>query len=191
MVDTRTSATIEAKDAARNSARNVIRMFSNQFRANMAIADEDLMCLQIRRRPQTLGRRRCPIHSPQLAFIATTPGRDTLRFRDVLVTNGKTRKKPYGAERLELFVAYVDEVQSMNAQPPDDARYVRSYRKSPIVVMHDKKYLGKAATYWGRWAGFNDDVGPWSLPVSLNHPGQSAESTAHKSVEVQPLKQAA
>jgi len=191
--DTRTSPAITAKNTARNAARNVIRMFANQFRANMAISDEDLTAIKVHRRPQTLSPRKCPTISPQLAFIATTPGSDTLRFRDAINICGESRKKPYGAERLELFVAYLDDQPFNGVQPPDDAKYLRSFRKNPIVVEHDKNHRGRKATYWGRWAGHNDDVGPWSLPVSLASPGQSAgaEPTAKKSADEQPLKQAA
>jgi hypothetical protein len=38
--------------------------------------------------------------------------------------------------------------------------------------------MGKRPTYWGRWVGFNGDVGPWSL--ALNTTSAAREARAEK-----------
>ena len=103
---TRTSGSVNAKDTARNALESVIRMYASQFRANMGISDESLLGIGVQRRPTRLQRRWCPASSPVLVLVGRTPGCDTLRYFDSLTP--ETKAKPYGADRLELFCAYVE-----------------------------------------------------------------------------------
>lgn len=184
---TRTAPTVNDKDTARNSCRNLLRMYANQFRAHMGISEQQLIAIGVRRRPNRLAKRKCPQTSPALTFQARTPGQDQLAFCDALDIGIGTKKKPHGAERLELFVAFGHERGGAGAGssglPPRDAIYLGSFRKSPILVSHDRWPHAKAdPTYWARWAGHNDDVGPWSHPVSLCSPGvrQAADDQSRK-----------
>ena len=96
-----------------------------------------------------------------------------------------TRKKPYGAERLELFAAYDHDLK--NGQlPPADVTYLGSFRKTPIEIPHSLHKREGEPTYWGRWAGHNDDVGPWSLPAKFQKDRSKAGSAKQDSAETNP-----
>lgn len=184
---TRTPSSVNDKDTKRNAAKGLIRMYANQFRANMGINDQALIEIGIRRRPTTLQRRRCPQSSPRLGFVATTPGVDVLTFADSLTPHA--RAKPFGAERLELFVAYLNERPKGSQVPPKDVRYVGWFRKNPINVPHDaeESAAGLRPTYWARWAGHNSgDFGPWSLPCSLAIATEQAAKKASETIEAKP-----
>lgn len=101
------------------------------------------------------------------------------------MTPGKA--KPHGAERLELVVAYLEKPRQGGQLPPKDARAVGSYRRNPISVAHDPEFAGMAPTYWARWAGFNDDVSPWSLPCSMEM-APAAKASDQSGTSGQPLK---
>jgi hypothetical protein len=180
---TRTPGAVNAKDTARNAARNLIRMYANQFRANMGITDQALIDIGLRRRPTSLSKRKCPMTSPLLNFQARTPGEDQLSFCDTFDFATGTRKKPYGAERLELYVAYGYQPEGSSNQPPRDRIHLGAFRKNPILVPHDPQADGKEPTYWARWAGHNDDVGPWSLPCSMSLERKKASEEQEKTSE--------
>jgi hypothetical protein len=189
---TRTEATVNAKDTARNACRNLLRMYAQQFRANMGISNDQLIAIGVHRRPSRLGKRQCPQTSPVINFQARTPGCDQLTFGDALDQGAGTKKKPYGAERLELFVAY-DHDLSGGQLPPSDAIYLGSFRKNPILVRHGEHAKDGEPTYWGRWAGHNDDVSPWSLPATLVKVRAQLQNANPTSAEAgdQPLRKAA
>jgi hypothetical protein len=180
---TRTPGMVNAKDTARNAARNLIRMYANQFRANMGIADQALIDIGLRRRPTSLSKRTCPMTSPALFFQVSAAGGDQLRFRDSLDILAKTNRKPYGAERLELYVVYGHKPVGSSSLPPRERIHLGAFRKNPILVPHDPLAEGKEPTYWARWAGHNDDVGPWSLPTSLKIAREKAKEEQKKTSE--------
>lgn len=170
---TRTPGNVSVKDTKRNQLESLIRMYAAQFRANMGISNASLIEVGVRRRPTKLQRRHCPASSPALVLVARTPGADTLRYFDSLTPN--TKAKPYGADRLELFCAYVE--RGCDVLPTvHDAQYIGSYRKNPIVVHHGFRLHTCEPVYWARWAGHNCDVGNFSLPCSMPIAAKMKES---------------
>jgi hypothetical protein len=163
--ETRATPFITRKDNARVSAEQIMRTYANILRANMGISDERLAQLHIYRRPSTLSRRSCPATSPLLNFVAAGVMADVLFFRDSMTP--KSRAKPPGAERLELFSAYLDEGAKYRGElPPENKKYEGSFKKNPINVPLDFSMGNRRPTFWARWAGFDGEVGPWSLPIS-------------------------
>ena len=181
---TRTKGTVDAKNEARNALRDLIRTFASQFRANMGISTQALIEVGVQRRPQTLGRRKCPQTSPAINLKARTPGHDELTYSDSLTLASGSGRKPHGAARLELFASY--DHDHKGELPPVDAIYLGSYRKSPIEVPHGAHLKDGEPTYWGRWAGHNDDVGPWSLPATFQKDRSKAGSAKQDSAETNP-----
>jgi hypothetical protein len=181
-IDTRTVPAILRKNNARVSAEQVMRTYAGLFRANMGISDENLVHLHIYRRPSTLSRRSCPATSPLLNFVAAGVMADVLFFRDSMTP--KSRAKPPGAERLELFSAYLDEGAKCSGElPPENKKYEGSFKKNPINVPLDFSMGNRRPTFWARWAGFDGEVGPWSLPISRAIAAE-AELKAARSGEV-------
>jgi hypothetical protein len=159
---TRTKVTIRERDELRAAITPLFTGYAQRIKLNDGISDPDKIAIGVRPRRRSRSRRSCPASSPTLNFIAAYAAVDRLHFGDS--TTSDSRAKPYGAERLELFVAYGDSGDS----PPsiDDARYLGSVRRNPIMVHRDPAQGDRPRTYWARWAGHNDDVGPWSLPAS-------------------------
>ena len=98
---------------------------------------------------------------PLLSIIGSLQGSQTLRFSDS--TTPDSRKKPFGADMLELRVAVAEEPVT----DLDLARPCGIYSKNPIGVAFPEEDNKKVATYWGRWANTKGQFGPWSLPVSM------------------------
>lgn len=163
---TRTRGMIFAKQDARSILQTLIEHVGADIRANLGVTDGDKIVIGVRPRNIAHKPRRCPGTSPLLNYIGSMPGIDELRYRD---TNTPTSKaKPRGAERLELWVAYSVPGMEGTKLRKEDARLVGSFKKNPIRVEQDAKRdvrldgTGKP-TYWARWAGFDGEVGPWSL----------------------------
>ncbi|HWB21049.1 MAG TPA: hypothetical protein VG711_12160 [Phycisphaerales bacterium] len=160
---TRTRGAIADKDDARSILENLCRGYAATIRANKGVVDSDKIAIGLRPTNPSRRKRRCPSVAPLLNWIGSLANLDQLFYRDL--NNGKGAK-PYGAERLELFVAY----SGVGEPKPkvSEAKFLGSYRKNPILVRHDAAMhdAGKLPTYFARWAGFNDDVSAWSLAAS-------------------------
>ena len=71
----------------------------------------------------------------------------------------------------------------------EDAKLVGSYKKSKMLIDTDldQEARGARPTYWGRWAGFHGDVGPWSLPLNTTIAAREARAKkANAAVEAKP-----
>jgi hypothetical protein len=191
---TRTEPVINEKNQIRQSVEQCFRAYAQQIKQNAGIGDDRKLTLGLRLDPRTLSRRKPPESSPRLHFMGSTPGVDHLRFADANMAN--SRAKPFLAERLELFVAYVSGPPK-HISPPPDARYLGSFKKNPIRVPHDlgggETPAGKAV-YWARWAGYGggfNNVGPWSLPCSMSIAAKQPKEIEVKDAAEQALKMAA
>src|SRR5262245_53289360 len=101
---TRTRPAIIAKDDARSILEHSIRAQGAFIRVNSGISDGDKIAIGVPPRNIAHKRRWCPSTPPLLNYIGSLPGMDQLVYHD---SNSPTSKgKPYGAERLELWVAY-------------------------------------------------------------------------------------
>lgn len=162
---TRTRSAICDKDDARSILRNCIRNYAAHIRANLGIIDGDKIGIGVRPRNIAHNRRRCPHNSPLLQIVGSPIG-----FNQLFYTDSNTpgsRAKPYGAEALELWVAF--SLPGESWPKVSKARYIGKFKKNPIRVPLDleQEALGGRPTYWARWVGFDNEVGPWSLPMSL------------------------
>lgn len=167
---TRTQGTIANKDDARSILRNGIRNYAAFIRPNLGITDGDKLLIGVRPRNVSHHKRTCPGTGPLLQFICSAPGIDELRYHHANTPTSKA--KPYGAARLELWVAY-----SGPGEPTPtvaDARLIGSFSKSRMLVKQDLDKLaqGLKPTYFARWAGHNDhggeNVSAWSLPCNMS-----------------------
>lgn len=168
--DTRTTPSIIAKQDARHSLQHLLRLYARQIKSNEGIDDADKIAIGVPPINVARNKRKVPQVSPELNIVGQTPGVDHLR---VTKSTSDSSAKPYGAERLEVFAVYTEK-----GDPPpriEDAKYLGSFRRAKITIEHDPSVGEKRATYWARWAGFNDDVGPWSLPVSFSLAKQEKE----------------
>ncbi len=166
---TRTRGAIANKDDARSILEDAIRKQAAFIKINDGITDGDKLGIGVQPRNVSHHKRVCPNTPPLLKFIGSLPGIDELRYHHTNTPTSPAR--PYGAARLELWVAY-----SGPGEPRpkvSEARPVGSFTKSKMLVSQDFDMLarGLRPTYYARWAGYNDNKGPnvseWSLPVSM------------------------
>lgn len=162
---TRTKITVREKDQARGSLEGFCRGYAAQIRANLGVSDAAKIAIGVRPRNLSRQRRDVPATSPTLNFQYAVPGYDVLHFGDSI---NKGKAKPFGAERLELWAAYqpIGSKPGKGQLPQSGAQFIGAFRKNPISAAHHADATLRP-TYWARWAGFHDDVGPWSLACSV------------------------
>ena len=108
---------------------------------------------------QEMPETKPPQDEPLLHVAGIGFGTHTLVF-----AAGRGRREiPKDAVRLELFHALTD---GPDHAPLSQARYMRSFLKSPITIQFEEYLDKKTATYYARWANENGQVGPWSTAVS-------------------------
>lgn len=176
-VSTRTKITIMAKDEARMKAERIVRKYANGIRVNERIDRTAKFVIAVRERPRRLRRRKCPKRPPYLRYIGSAPGTagvHILEFREEFATRSKA--KPFGAARLELFVDLVPPGESVPRSPDNRAGrawYLRSFTTNPIRVEFPMPKEPMLVVYWGRWADATGEVGAWSTTVQARVEGWS------------------
>lgn len=165
-IRTRTKITIMVKDEARSKAERIVRKYANQIRVNDRINHVDKMVVYIKERPTRLRRRNCPRLAPYLKYIGSESNRHILEFREAKLARSKA--KPFGAVRLELFVDLVGPGEMIPLSPDERTGrpwYLRSFTANPIRVKFPLPADPMRVVYWGRWADGTGEVGPWSKTV--------------------------
>jgi hypothetical protein len=184
---TRNKVTIREKNNAKVAAMQVMRMYVRLIQPNNAVSDADKIALGLHIRARTISRRHVPPSSPVLSYIAGTPLSHTLAYRDTWTPD--SMRKPDGAAGLQLFMAICDEPEV----DANKARWAGEFSRSPFAVLHEVENARKVVTYFARWIGHRNDVGPWSLPVSAVVPwvsGGAVSGEADRS-ETKTLRRAA
>ena len=131
------------------------------IKRNLGISDADKTAIGVRPINNARTRRECPQTAPALTIQAATPLGMTLQYRDS--TNLNPRAKPANATMVQLFVTIAEN----NTFDPNDAKFVGNYTSNPMVVTFDPADRKKQATFFARWGGRRNQVGQWSLPISM------------------------
>jgi hypothetical protein len=158
---TRTTVTIAVKSEMRLSAEELCRQYAILIKYNAGISDAAKLAIGVKPVNNTRTPINVPSTSPLLNIVAATPGAQTVRYADS--TTPDSRKKPFGAMNLQLFVA-VGEAPILD---PEAAEFRGAFTKNPVEVNFTSADNGKTATYFARWASRRGEVGNWSLPVSM------------------------
>jgi hypothetical protein len=183
-----TPSAIEKKDA-RLRVERLMRKLANLIRPNEEISTADKVALNIKPRARKQTKQKCPRRAPELTFVgfanenSLDGRRHVLRFKDplgagtspatmVTIKNlplfSRSRAKPEGAVRLELFFEWVAAGQEVPKHPAGLSgwpRYLRSYTRTPIEVEFPMPPTPMVIVYWARWADSRGNVGPFSQPV--------------------------
>lgn len=159
---TRTTTSIQHKDAVKASAMASLRVYCGQIRACMGVPDDALVDLGLNPRSNS----RSPVPQPQSAPIVMAicgyPCVTALRYADE--NTPASRRKPPGVMALQLAVA-VTTPGDPTPVSADEAQQRDLFTKQPILFKHDEMDAGKIATFFGRWVTGRGLVGPWSLPT--------------------------
>jgi hypothetical protein len=159
---TRSSTDVQAKDQARWAAEKFCQGVARRIAWTMGISDADKRAIGVNPPNNTRTKIHVPQTCPVLTFVGGTPLSHTLRYADS--TNPSRAAKPFGAIGLQLHHAIAE-------GPVRDVRlamFSGIHARNLFGVAFEPQYRGKTATYWGRWIGRgNQQVGPWSLPLSM------------------------
>lgn len=163
----------QAKELARGEAEAIIRRLANVARATKSLDPMAKFELGLRERPRHVRPTACPDEAPRLRFLRALHEGGCTPRHELSFTDREMRKsRPEGAVRLELFVDLVPPEEEIPQSPWACAAaggrpwYLRSYTKSPIVVEPPMARVPMRVVYWGRWAGAQGDVGPFSATAA-------------------------
>lgn len=173
------NATKMRKEETRAEAVSIIRDIANRIRADRRIGALAKMSVFVKERPKQLRRRKCPQTPPVLLFSRQTPSANTIEGKHILVFldgfGKKSRAKPDGAVRLELFVDLVPPGDPIPNWPGERwggrMWYLRSYTRSPITVDYPKCDEPMRIVYWARWAAASGETGPFSKTLAARIEG--------------------
>ncbi len=169
---TRTTQAIREKDAARARAERIVRKYGALIRANTEIDSTAKMSVEMREQPRRARRRPCPQKGPYLRHVRSEGGAHVIEFREQIGT--RSRAKPRGAARLELFIEMIEPGRPIPRLPGERPWYLRSFTSSPMRVEFPLPDGPRMIVYWGRWADATGEVGPWSDRCDARVEGWSA-----------------
>lgn len=145
--------------AARNNALSIARPFAVQIQANPGISDEDKLDAGVVPRNFNRNPLFVPSTAPVISFLQAGIGTHLLAFADE--TTPSSKRKPFGAAALQLFVGL-----GSGSLPVNDLRFYQQFSRNPSVVAFDPGDAGQTATYAARWVGRRGDTGPWSASIT-------------------------
>ncbi len=160
------------KRAARTVAEKIIRRLIKNIRSNDRISAGHKIKLQLHEETVRSMKRDRIFSAPDLRFVkahhdssGASPMHE-LRFKD---SEGFNKARPEGAVRLELFVGLVAPGAAIPTSPADvqgrSAWYLRSYTKSPVILVPPIARVPMYVVYWARWADSLGNVGLFSKPA--------------------------
>lgn len=158
---TRTPNAIAQKDALKASAIASCRVYAMQIKSNVAVNNDDKIALGIHVDDTTPTPIPAPETAPLLNIVSAFSGVHHIRYADE--NTPASRRKPHGVIQLDLYV-HVGPNATAN---PDDATFVGSYTKNPILYEFNPMDANKIASYFAQWKTQRGLVGPWSLPVAM------------------------
>jgi hypothetical protein len=137
-------------------------------RLNKRLDAASKLMLGIRERTARPKVTPCPQEPPRLRFVrALHEGTGAAPMHELSFTSldfGKA--KPPGAVRLELFADLVPVDEPIPAHPGANLNsrpwYLRSFTRSPIVLVPPMPRVLMRVVYWARWADSMGNVGPFS-----------------------------
>lgn len=163
----RSAAATRAKEDARAEAERIMRRLGHLVRLNRNLDGASKVLLGIHERTARPKMTPCPQEPPRMQFVrALHEGGASPRHELRFWSYDSPRAKPDGAVRLELFVDLVAPDEPIPAHPGANHGgrpwYLRSYTRSPIVLVPPMPRVPMRVLYWGRWADSAGGVGPFS-----------------------------
>lgn len=106
-------------------------------------------------------RMECPETAPILNVRQARRGLHIVRYADEATP--EKRAKPIGANGLLLFTAVTRDGCAERSR----AVFYRKQTTCPFAIDFTPEFDGLFITYWARWSGPRDEIGPWSEPVTV------------------------
>jgi hypothetical protein len=158
---TRTPVTVATKDTERINATVIVRPLAQRIAVNPAVDNGDKVAIGVNPRGTVPTPIPAPLTFPVLVWLGATPGVIQLAYKDSSL--GATKKKPFGAIAMELWVGYA----ATTPPPLVETNFVGNFTKSPLVL-DTTGNAGKAVSIYARWVTRSGpagvaQVGPWSV----------------------------
>jgi hypothetical protein len=153
---TRTSVTVAAKDNARNTMVASARQLAQVARRYPGITDELLSDAGLTVPDAVPSPIPAPTTLPVLSLMGSTSLQQTIRYRDSVLSNPRSR--PDGAIGMQLF-------KKVSATPVTDINamtYAGLITRMPAVIDFETGDAGKSCYYIGQWVTAKGLVGPQS-----------------------------
>jgi hypothetical protein len=165
--NTRSPATIAAKDAIRRQATAYIRPIAVRIILNPSISNAQREVVGVTVRSGTRTPTPPPTTAPQLNIVSAIPLQTTLQYRDEATPESKS--KPKGVRACQVFAS----VGTVGSVDPAQAQWRIEVTKSPFTLPFSPAEQGKVVTLWARWVtiagpGGKSQVGPWGSPLTFN-----------------------
>jgi hypothetical protein len=157
---TRSPTTVAAKDSAKGAMVPVLRLYSQQVKANDAVSNANKEALGIHIDDTVPTPIPAPTTAPIVSITDSGVLEMNLRFADEL--SPSSRRKPFGAPGLLLF----RKIGTVPATDPDGAEFVGFYTRIPMAVGFGAPDQGKMCTFFARWTNTKGEEGPWSTATS-------------------------
>ncbi len=168
MGGTRGPALTAAKEEARAKLEQIIRRLALAARANPKLSAVERLTLGLRDRVARPKVQAVPQEAPRLRFVRAIHESAGAAPLHELKFGAKEwgKSKPDGATRLELFVDLIPPDEKVPRFPGENFRsrpwYLRSFSRSPIVLVPPLAKVPMRVVYWARWADTSGNVGPFS-----------------------------
>ena len=166
----RSMTATRVKEEARHAAELIIRRLAHVIRANPKIDAIAKLGLGLKERAANAKPLTCPQEPPRLRFLQALHRGAATPMHELKFSALDYSARPPGAVRLELFVDLVPPDEPLPAHPGANHGsrpwYLRSYTKSPIVLVPPMARVPMRMLYWGRWADSTGAVGPFSATVA-------------------------
>lgn len=159
----RAEAARQNKDAARRELEAQARPVTAFIQGYPKTSDADRATIGITIRAKGGTTGAAPASKPLI--VVGDGGRLTHTLRLVDESTPTRRRKPAGAERAEVFVAFTP----TGTPAPADLnafRYVQSVSDGSTVLSFDQPQGGMTAHYVARWVTRRGAIGPWSETAS-------------------------
>lgn len=152
-----------AKAEAKAALEALIAPITRFVQAFPATTNADRATIGIALRPAGRSRTPAPASAPLIVVVA--PARYTHQLRLIDAASPKSRARPRGAERAEVYMALTDNAAPAPADPAA-YRYVGSVSSGSTVVSFEPEQGGRKAHYLARWVTVRNLSGPWSEGAS-------------------------
>lgn len=171
--------------AAREETKRLYLRCVNVIRINENVDSVALIAVGLKPRKDRRQARSCPQEPPYLQFVqALHAGNSASPMHELSFypMYARSKCKPAGAARLELFVDLIPPGEAVPQHPGANLGgrpwYLRSYTRSPIKLAPPICRVPMLVVYWGRWADATGSVGPFCGTVVSRIEGWSPHTEA-------------
>lgn len=159
---TRTKVTVAAKNVARANLETSTRMLAGVVQGFPTITPSQLESLGLTVRSTARPPIPDPVTVPVLSFVGNGPLSAVLRYADELTP--ASRKKPFGAVQIQVFVSYGTTAPTGLAQ----MQMLGVFTKNPVNVTWPGTAAGDTAWVAARWVTRTGKTGPLSAIISTS-----------------------